>query len=134
MVKAYAIEELRFMFTTDDGSDGPRVLELLQRQPELDYVEVDSHKHFGRRSHSEANPGALQAHEARVTADAEARRARHERSQRYEEGRRAKGVDPFKEGLNRPPGWAEREAAELQERRKRRRRRKRRGGGRRAEL
>eukprot|EP00041_Stephanoeca_diplocostata_P009540 m.147265 g.147265 ORF g.147265 m.147265 type:complete len:256 (+) comp17784_c0_seq1:156-923(+) len=55
-VTPYHIEDFRFLWNLDDGSKVAKIWEFLEQQKELDYLEVDQKKFYGKFSYTKANP------------------------------------------------------------------------------
>mmetsp|Transcript_31210 Transcript_31210/g.93649 ORF Transcript_31210/g.93649 Transcript_31210/m.93649 type:complete len:201 (+) Transcript_31210:363-965(+) len=65
-VKPYPIEGTRFIFIIDDGSKVPMVFDVLFKQKEFNYAEIDQKRYFGEHSYFKLNPDAEKADQARI--------------------------------------------------------------------
>jgi len=98
-VKAYPIEDKKLLYVINDGSQGTELINFLIQQSEVDIIEVDSQKTYGKKSWSKKNPKKVKAAAARQEAENKKKTAKYDAKKKYEDDLKAKGIDPFKEGL-----------------------------------
>jgi len=98
-VKAYPIEDKKLLYVINDGSQAAELLNFLKQQDEVDIIEVDSQKTYGKKSWSKKNPKKVKAGAAKQEVENKKKTAKYEAKKKYEDGLKAKGIDPYKEGL-----------------------------------
>eukprot|EP00039_Didymoeca_costata_P004869 m.76737 g.76737 ORF g.76737 m.76737 type:complete len:249 (-) comp12575_c0_seq4:1135-1881(-) len=102
-IKAYPIEDDKMLYVIDDGSRLPELQDFLVGQKEVDYLEIDQKKTYGKFSWSKKHKKKAEKLEEQEKKEREKKQKRIKKRQEKEEKLKKKGKDAFKANLKKKP-------------------------------